>query len=1506
MKKLLLTTILTAVAAVMTVVPAAGRERGARQRVHTAAADARPVAEQYPLLKRVIHTEQPATMLSARPTSAAPVVRPATAVRRSAAPVQMMGNVVYASDWDSRYEGYGLYDINVAGGNITTDLKLKGTSTAPNSNAGGVLAGDLFFSTYWYEGWGMIMLDLTVYNTATWEKIGTYWLEPYEGEIGYIASDMAYDAATGTIYGCFYNNSGTGYEIGTIEYFTYENEYYDETWYDARKTSLGAISNRVVALGVTADGRLYGVEEDGCFYEFDTATGAERLIGDTGVKIASSQGVRPQSGAIDSQTGTFYWASVDMNGNSVLYTVDREDGHVERVGDMPAQERVYGLTVMPHAAADDAPNYLTDFAVTFEGASLSGTVAFTLPADTYAGTAIAGDLSWHVLANGVEKAQGTAAAGTAVETTITVDGGMVNIEAYAENAGGKSPYSAVELWVGEDYPVVRKADFSYVNNVATVSWAVEPLGAHGGTVSAVTFDVVRMPGEVTVAEGTTATTFSETLTNDMPLGNYYYVITPANHGLTGEPMETSSRVIIGQSIVPPYLETFDTRESLDLYTIIGKEWSWNTRTSSSTNGVVNCSKSNSSSDDDEVGGPTGSTGDRSSSWLITPEIQVEAGKTYEVRLKSWAVYGDKFEVWYGPGLDPAKYSILMPATAGFGSSSYEEEHVMQFTAEKTENIHLGFVHAGMYDSFLRLDDISISAGRGTASPAAITDLEVAPVAPGSKSVTISFTAPAEDAQGNALTSLEKIDILVGTDVVKTFEAATPGQKYSYKYTAPDNGYYLIRVESYNDGCKSEAAEAKVFVGVDVPKAPTATIADKGDYIEVQWTIDETGENDGYVDPDGVYYALFQMDGSGCVDIDNPVAENLQGSSVAFDFNPNEGPQGLLQLVICAYNTAGVSGFRYTSALLVGEPYELPFDDGFDEYAGHPWLVSTYSDTFGVSTSHFSDADGYSWGWAVLESDPTSDLESGKIAAGGAEGNLSVTFDYIANSGNAIDVYALYPDGSEALVGTAAEESTGNNDDWKSAAFEIPGSAEGRYIRLRFTFRNEAGFGAFMHLDNIHCDIAIDHDVRVEASLMKGQAKVGETAVIAARATNLGQLPAEGAELSLYVDGKLAETKAVKTLAPQECETIYFNYVLTPATTGKVRFQVEAAYAPDQRRENNKALVVLHVAEPTAPAPVNLQGETTDNGVKLSWEAPEEFSVDTVVEDFESYETFSIDDLGEWTMVDADGRTTMTLAGLSYPNNGARMAYMVFDPSKVVLPDETVGLPAGNTEARAYDGSQYLIAVATVLDQPDDHNDDWLISPELSGNAQTLSFFAKPMVDYYGAESCEVLYATENTTDIADFTLLESFEVENPAAWTELQTELPEGAKRFAIRVTTARGYIFMLDHITYEKGTTRVVTGYNVYRDEQKIATTGFSELGYEDTDAPGGSTYAVTAVFASGEESGYSNTYSAESGLTDIVADRTYTVVGINGIVYQTSGRELMALPAGIYIINGKRTIIK
>ncbi len=114
------------------------------------------------------------------------------------------------------------------------------------------------------------------------------------------------------------------------------------------------------------------------------------------------------------------------------------------------------------------------------------------------------------------------------------------------------------------------------------------------------------------------------------------------------------------------------------------------------------------------------------------------------------------------------------------------------------------------------------------------------------------------------------------------------------------------------------------------------------------------------------------------------------------------------------------------------------------------------------------------------------------------------------------------------------------------------------------------------------------------------------------------------------------------------------------------------------------------------------------------------------------------------------------------------------------------------------------------------SDDWLISPKLSGEAEIVSFFVHSVdVLGHGAETFEVLYSG-NSTDTDDFTLVENGQQEAPAEWTEVQFEIPEGGRYFAIRCVSMENFALMIDDITYSPISFGNISllGYNVYRDK--------------------------------------------------------------------------------------------
>ena len=156
-----------------------------------------------------------------------------------------------------------------------------------------------------------------------------------------------------------------------------------------------------------------------------------------------------------------------------------------------------------------------------------------------------------------------------------------------------------------------------------------------------------------------------------------------------------------------------------------------------------------------------------------------------------------------------------------------------------------------------------------------------------------------------------------------------------------------------------------------------------------------------------------------------------------------------------------------------------------------------------------------------------------------------------------------------------------------------------------------------------------------------------------------------------------------------------------------------------------------------------------------------------------------------------------------------------------------------------------------------------------------------------------------------------------ANWKLITIELPEGAKYFAIHHNTPKGnaYAFGIDDITYEQlatGADDDVTAFIIYRDGKEIARVSGDKMTFTDTDAVGTHVYNVTAVYTSkqGEvnESGFSNDASITiSSLSTIEAGETQLdVTNLGGVRVKSKAKTLSGLPGGVYIINGKKRIVK
>ena len=215
------------------------------------------------------------------------------------------------------------------------------------------------------------------------------------------------------------------------------------------------------------------------------------------------------------------------------------------------------------------------------------------------------------------------------------------------------------------------------------------------------------------------------------------------------------------------------------------------------------------------------------------------------------------------------------------------------------------------------------------------------------------------------------------------------------------------------------------------------------------------------------------------------------------------------------------------------------------------------------------------------------------------------------------------------------------------------------------------------------------------------------------------------------------------------------------------------------------------------------------------------------DDFESYDDFAIENVGDWTLSDVDGANLYGFTGISFTNSGGPFAYVVFNPSMTT--------PASNTNDgfEAYSGDKYMASFASVSGA----NNDWLISPQitLGASGNEVKFWAKSITVEYGAERFNVLVSTTDTDpssftkiSVGDYTTVED-------VWTEFSYELDAYAGEqvyIAIQCVSNDAFVFMVDDFSVTATTASVdshlASSFSVYPNPAKDVLNISNSIGAE------------------------------------------------------------------------------
>lgn len=1336
------------------------------------------------------------------------------------------------------------------------------------SSGGAVYANGKFYVNTLQAGLLETRTTQRIYDAETWTLLETRDLAASAS-----ATVLAYDPTEDRVYGQFYDDEMQNLQWGWMDRVT------------GRSETVNQMEDRLYALAVANDGTMYAIDPNGALKVIDKKTGRD-------VRVVANTGITPkyiQSATFDKQTNRMYWCAVGSDYSAGLYTLDLTTGKPSLVASFPNGEEVTGVYI-PFEAYDGAPAKIADAAINFANNALSGTVGFHTPQLTESGSALTGSLTAYVVV-------GTDTTALSVEPdkdyTVNVsvpESGMTTFRVFTENATGESRQWVKEQWIGVDKPnKPTNIVLTKEGDKAIVHWEAPTTTVHNGYIdpSLVTYTVLRMARRLdTVAVQQKATQFEETIAQD-DMANINYIVIPYYKGERGE-MGYSNNVIFGSAFEVPASIYLSRPDEYELCTVIdanndGNTWQW-----------MGCARYEGTDEKD------------ADDWLVTPGFHFLPSKYYDIEYtitsSTGFLYPEVYEL--NMGKEPtvaelSKTTIVRDTVEETLTNDHWVSRQQRVSVDEEGNFHLGFhviSPAGKHQ--LMLGAVSVTEGPSFAAPDSVKNLRGKAGEEGALTATLTFTLPATTANGASLTALGKVEVYRGDDLIGTLtDRLQPGSELSFTDSSSKQGFNDYRVVCYNTANEAgDAATVRVYVGEDRPCPPSNVLLSWNDgKAHIQWDAPTTGAAGGYINPANLTYGITGSLYEGILE------SGIKDTFYDFDYPTDNDAQEIIYYGVFAQNIAGISDGTSTNSLMIGKPYTLPFDEQFTNGAMSygMWYVGYAA---GESTWDMSKKEGHKTIGCPLFSGGVGDgqmISTGMIDLGDAE-NPVLTFWTVANNDQDKLVVEITDDFEKPYQEVyTVDYSDQTPGEWSKVSVPLSDWKGKPYIYIGFhSYTNT--WNSSILFDDVNVRDVHDYDLAVTSiSSSADKVEVGKTtSTLSVEVENQGKenVAATDYSVDIYQGNQKLTSLDGADLASDGTHT--FTYVYSPKATDDKEVKLHAVinYAADENPDNDQSgEVMIRVTKPAMPAVDDLAWGMADGQTYLAWSQPDlnGTAAQVVTDGFEDYEAFTISDIGDWTLRDVDGQNTCAIQGAAYKNMGSPMAFQVFNPSKVYTSGGSL------TEKTApHNGDQYLITFAIE----NARNNDWLISPKLSGAAQTMSFYGKSVTNLYGLEEFEVYYSTTDTALTSMKQLVVATEV--PAEWTQFSYELPEGAKYFAIRCVSDYRFALMLDDITYEAAAQPLVVkfvGYNVYRNGEKVnaeplTTPRFSEPFVKDAE------YTVTVVYDLGESVPSNSVIADPTGVTqlEIGMDNDVPTYQINGVKAKTQRH------GQVYVKRGKKFVKK
>lgn len=751
------------------------------------------------------------------------------------------GAMISSNEWDGvsiTQVPYGVYSFEI------------GSNPAPVSYITDMIYG--FKSAAWGRDnmYGIVPLSVMgaingsrhiQIDTKNWTETSNVFHDTNEGTYSLMPCSMAYDPTNDTFYAFRYKEDLSG--LDWVKVNPVESQYEMVAAYRGKTV--------VLTLAATPDGSMYYIDIEGDLYTINKENGRTSLVGNTGVTPAAYD----QCMVYDNRSGSFLWAALSNEG-SVLYSVNPRTAETKRVMKFKNSEQFVALYITDSTALPGAPAAVGRPQLKYSAnGALDGNITFTIPSKTFDGNALSGDVNLNVWLDGENIKGVNVASGSSQSIPVTLAEGNHYVDITVDNAVGFSPMRYIYQYAGFDTPLAPgKPTMKFNDNVNEVTWQVPEGGVNKGYIDFdnLTYDVVRMPGEVKVATGLKATSFSEPTPE--ALQAYYYKITAINNGHVSAVAETN-RVLCGDAFPVPYSQSFEDEATFnDFFKTVDNDGAGSTwRYGYSGEVRIDYIKNDQDPFDAD-------------DWLILPKVAMQNGVKYRfhMNMKTFTPsYPEDFEILVGTDPDDLTSFKSVKKEVEFTEIAKEfDDYSTDFTVDADGDYNVAVRYCSRHDensSLMMVRNVGIDKIGMTAAPAAVSVLTVTPDAGYLLKATVAFKAPQVTLSGESLSDISYVEVMRDneSEPVHKFEPVTPGQELSWvDENVPSVGLHNYTVTAFNEAGNGESVSAEQFTGIF--EAPfNADFSDKK-YSRTLWSSEDNIEND----PDGWYGWTWKEDSNG--------------------------------------------------------------------------------------------------------------------------------------------------------------------------------------------------------------------------------------------------------------------------------------------------------------------------------------------------------------------------------------------------------------------------------------------------------------------------------------------------------------------------------------------------------------------------------------------------------------------------------------------------------------------